>query len=166
MHLGLRCAGHLHCGRIFHRSDEHIAAVEERHHLAVGGYNRILRLNFQHFHLLRLIGDNLDCELARSGSVRRHGVELTIVGESHDAVGGTREESHGMSGKIGETARSGGVGHREGPDIEAASIAFAEDIDGFAVGRDHRVAVLAGTVGQVGMLTGGEVKRPHVARHR
>ena len=70
-----------------------------------------------------------------------------------------------MGCEIGEPTSIGRVGHGEGPHIEASAVAFAEDIDCVAVGRDHRIAVLAGTVGQVGMLAGGEVKRPHIARH-
>ena len=50
-------------------------------------------------------------------------------------------------------------------DIHRSAIALAQDIDCASVGTDHRASVLAGMVGEVGVLACGGVILPDFARH-
>ena len=52
---------------------------------------------------------------------------------------------------------------REGPHIECIAVALAEEVDRTGGRIKHRIAVLAGTVGQIRMLAGGEIHHPYVA---
>ena len=51
-------------------------------------------------------------------------------------------------------------------DIERVAVTLAQQVDGFAVDRHDGIAVLAGAVGEIGVLAGLCVVTPHISGHR
>ena len=71
-----------------------------------------------------------------------------------------------MGGEISQRTGGSRACNRESPHIECAAVAFAENIKCVPVGTQHRVAVLTGTVGHIGMLSRSRIIHPDIARHR
>ena len=70
-----------------------------------------------------------------------------------------------MGGETSDGLHLLGLVHGECIDVERAVVAFAEEVHGLTVGRQHRVAVLPCPTGQVGMPAGLRVVLPDVTGH-
>ncbi len=169
MALGLWGAGHLHRGGIFHRGDEHVATVEEGHHLAVGRHHPPGGPDGDTLGTLGGVGGEGNLHLLRPGGpggASGHGVYLPVIGESQGAVVGAGEEPHGMGLEIGELHRLRGVVDRELVDVECAAVALREEIHRARDVIQHRVAVFPRSRSQVAVLAVGGGVHPYVAGHR
>ena len=166
MALGSRSLGDLHRSRIFNRSHKHVATADKRNHFAVGRHNGIASLNVDFPDFGGNVGCDINSQTFGFGRCAGHGVDSSVVSESQLARFRRRQETHRMSGEIGEAACCRRIVGRKRPQIESAAVAFTEKIDGLAVGAHYRIAVFAGAIGNVTVFPGLKIIRPYVAANR
>jgi len=92
-------------------------------------------------------------------------VDLAVVAEAQQVVLGAGEEADGVPGKFGELDGLARIGHGGAVHVERP-VQLAEVEEVLVVGGEHRVPVLAGERGELGVSLRLEVVEPDVAGHR
>ena len=94
-------------------------------------------------------------------------VNLSVIGVAEHSVLCDAQEPYGMRLEVSDSLRlfAHGLGVAT-VYVHAATIAFAQEVECFPVGTDHRVAVFSGKFCHIGMLAALGIIEPYVACNR
>ena len=164
--LALRRVGDALCGSVVGARDEHLAVGSEGYLLAVAAYAHSVispagEVDGPHGRL-GVVGADGDAQFLRLLAVA-HRVEVTVVGEAHQAARRDGEVAYGIALEVGKLTLAAAV------EVAAVHIhragALLEIVVALAVGRPARIAALAREVGEfaegaVGRVGAGEPDVP------